>query len=51
MAKMTRTQAKKRLDEAYSKITNVMRAGHITPAIWVKLTTPLLAQISKLERK
>jgi hypothetical protein len=49
MAKMTKAQARKRLNEAYAKITNVMRAGFLTPAQWVKLTEQLNREIKKLE--
>jgi hypothetical protein len=49
MAHMSKAAARKRLNEAVEKLSKVQRAGHITPAMWVKWTEPMLKRIKALK--
>jgi uncharacterized protein YoaH (UPF0181 family) len=49
MAKMTKTQARRRLNEAANKILNVMLAGHMSSGTAVKIAEQLTKAAKRLK--
>ena len=50
MAKISKREAIKRLEEAYTKIARVWTSGHISAKMFMQITTPIENQIQRLKK-